>query len=563
MACCISSRRRYGENAGRGDEHCADVPPRVHIRYRDELHFEFWDTPIYEDADFDFCSANEQEEETYFWLWMEPQRAKREKNINVDINVDITAELLNSRTVRNLRACDKLFAQANSLASSAVGPDCGALQDLGGLLEKREIEAADAKSLRKLAQEWTCGESSFMVISDPEKGNDMNKNLTEDKENIDVTTGLVEPKETRVGLTQQIRGGTHTSDVSISEGTREKLCRLVEVVVVRVRKEGETLVEVKRSNDGETIVGKARLPGTKRRHNEDVLDTARRCLHHRLPTMEYTFRLLHVAEEEENSVNFPGVKTLYRKHFIEAVIDTSAPVRKTAFVRWNSNGTREKLTRWEWWTEEKCLEHDIFPHKSYYVEGRRSFVSSENSSNLGSKDTLHWDRATLVHMLREEKIEVEKFGKNVAKNMDSFVGELKRKECHFLSEEEKKSFGLLHHEEIMRSVTLLVFRILDAKKRILLLRFDKLKDGRYRMVNCLPTARKVESEDAWALAARFIEEELGLSTKEVYIRIDNEEKFEIRYSVSYPNVLTLYRKLFVDCVMKESCSIDAKRRLKM
>merc|ERR1712224_748541 len=67
-----------------------------------------------------------------------------------------------------------------------------------------------------------------------------------------------------------------------------------------------------------------RLPGTKRRPNENIITTCRRILATMLKIEEDEVNLslgqTELIEEEKDSPSYPGITTVYRKHIVVALV---------------------------------------------------------------------------------------------------------------------------------------------------------------------------------------------------------------------------------------------------
>lgn len=105
-----------------------------------------------------------------------------------------------------------------------------------------------------------------------------------------------------------------------------KVVRVVDVVLLLLAKEGvgEILVETQEkygAGDAKTL---NRLPGTKRRPDENHFVTAQRVLKRQLKMDENVVNLnkedVKVIEEQKDSPSFPGVSSMYRKRIISAVL---------------------------------------------------------------------------------------------------------------------------------------------------------------------------------------------------------------------------------------------------
>merc|ERR1719326_2086280 len=147
-----------------------------------------------------------------------------------------------------------------------------------------------------------------------------------EKHKIDVSMYGIGSAKTMEEMAKEVQLGE--SDLMEEKG---RLLRVVNVVGLRIREaKGRILVEanVTRRNGEKSELN--RLPGTKQRPHENAYHTARRVLGG-LPLSggedDITFNPAAslMLEEEKDSPSYPGLKTLYRKHIVDASIgvDTS------------------------------------------------------------------------------------------------------------------------------------------------------------------------------------------------------------------------------------------------
>jgi len=105
-----------------------------------------------------------------------------------------------------------------------------------------------------------------------------------------------------------------------------KVIRVVDVVVIKLIHSvtGSILVQTQQTFPDGTTQSLKRLPGAKRRPDENQFLTARRILKRQLKVEENHVTLdsqnVTVAEEEKESHAFPGLRTIYRKRIITATL---------------------------------------------------------------------------------------------------------------------------------------------------------------------------------------------------------------------------------------------------
>jgi len=106
--------------------------------------------------------------------------------------------------------------------------------------------------------------------------------------------------------------------------------RTVDVVVLKLVHSvtGSVLVQTEQTYPDGNKVSLKRLPGAKRRPDENQFLTARRVLKRQLKVEENHVTLdaanVQVAEEEKDSLAYPGLRTVYRKRIITAHLSRDA-----------------------------------------------------------------------------------------------------------------------------------------------------------------------------------------------------------------------------------------------
>lgn len=106
-------------------------------------------------------------------------------------------------------------------------------------------------------------------------------------------------------------------------------CRTVDVVVIKLihAVSGSILIQTEQTFADGSKGSLVRLPGAKRRPDENQFLTARRVLKRQLKVEENHVTLskegVQIAEEEKESPAYPGLRTIYRKRIITATLSRS------------------------------------------------------------------------------------------------------------------------------------------------------------------------------------------------------------------------------------------------
>lgn len=115
----------------------------------------------------------------------------------------------------------------------------------------------------------------------------------------------------------------------LMENSSGKVVRVTDVCVLRLSEQPpgkRILVETEQQYADGRRRTVNRLPGTKRRPNENIITTARRILATMLKIEEDEVNMgqTELLEEEKDSPSYPGIMTVYRKHIVVANIGQAA-----------------------------------------------------------------------------------------------------------------------------------------------------------------------------------------------------------------------------------------------
>jgi hypothetical protein len=109
-----------------------------------------------------------------------------------------------------------------------------------------------------------------------------------------------------------------------SEGRPLRVVDVILIVLTRGGKDGEILIQAEQVQPNGDKQALNRLPGNKRRPDENQFTTVRRILRKQLELEDVHVTLnknaTHVVEDVQPSTNYPGIRTLYRKRYIYADI---------------------------------------------------------------------------------------------------------------------------------------------------------------------------------------------------------------------------------------------------
>merc|ERR1712039_765492 len=114
-------------------------------------------------------------------------------------------------------------------------------------------------------------------------------------------------------------------EATLMQDQQGRVTRVVDVVVLIIKRPntGEILAQAEQILADKTVIRLNRLPGAKRRPDENQFLSARRILRRQLDADENQVKFSEIVkfvEEEKSSPTYPGVSTLYRKRLINAEV---------------------------------------------------------------------------------------------------------------------------------------------------------------------------------------------------------------------------------------------------
>jgi len=115
-------------------------------------------------------------------------------------------------------------------------------------------------------------------------------------------------------------------DCTLVTDTDGSVLRVVDVVLLKLLHGSRALVQTAQTYPDGKKVSFTRLPGMKRRPDENQFITARKILKRSLKIEENNVTTgagqVHVVEEAKDSMAYPGLKTIYRKRIITAYLES-------------------------------------------------------------------------------------------------------------------------------------------------------------------------------------------------------------------------------------------------
>eukprot|EP00927_Polykrikos_kofoidii_P084155 TRINITY_DN8798_c0_g3_i1.p1 TRINITY_DN8798_c0_g3~~TRINITY_DN8798_c0_g3_i1.p1 ORF type:complete len:810 (+),score=158.04 TRINITY_DN8798_c0_g3_i1:86-2431(+) len=355
----------------------------------------------------------------------------------------------------------------------------------------------------------------------------------------------------------EIRSGA--SRLLLDAAEYKKMVRVVDVILLRVSCESKTgekmyLVEVgQKFADGRIRGELNRLPGTKRKPHENLRRAVARILRDMLGMQDCKV-LCHLKakehfENEEESLSYPGVTTVYRRVIVEGQVSTS----DTAVLRrigaegkgdYNFEDSMKCTTYLTWMTEAECKA--LTPPVRIHYPRSSSHVSGLVSAHIGINER------ALSAYLNSNGVIVARFdGERGTKTLKDFASELSNCEA---------SLARDHRGKVMRVVDDVALTLTKENSQYMLIQTkETFADGQSNEVPCLPCSRKGESENQFDTAYRMLSRLLKIDENHVHIE-DGTVRIieEVINSPSYPGMQTLYRRRLISGVVASSADTSSE-----
>jgi len=128
---------------------------------------------------------------------------------------------------------------------------------------------------------------------------------------------------------QELSAELTSGESSLMASPQGGLVRLVDVVLLKIfeARRREVLVVTRSKHDEVEEVGLNRLPGSKRRQDENQFLAAKRVLSRQLLLSEDCVKLdegVHIVQEDKDSPSYPGLRTVYVKRIISVELFIAA-----------------------------------------------------------------------------------------------------------------------------------------------------------------------------------------------------------------------------------------------
>jgi serine/threonine protein kinase len=340
-------------------------------------------------------------------------------------------------------------------------------------------------------------------------------------------------------LAHEVTTGGSTLLLDASEV--KKLVRVVDVVLLRITAPGNKqkifLETGEKYPDGrERKI--TRLPGTKKEPHMNSKQVAEKIVAESMDlkgdaTIKFDFTLKETFEETEDSPSFPGLKTVYRKEIISGELQSKSkkPEDSLGLVKQD----KANLTKtFEWKTTAQCDKDKV----TYKAPDEGDEVSGLVQAPIGMNEE------QLEKYLRDNKVDMTKFGIGQAKTLKDISGELMKGESTLMLDQDGK---------LIRVVDVVVIKLVHSVSQSILVQTRQtLPSGEATELKRLPGAKRRPDENQFLTARRILKRQLKIEENHVTLDAQNVQVAEEdKTSLAYPGLRTTYRKRIITATLSK------------
>eukprot|EP00928_Gymnodinium_smaydae_P030565 TRINITY_DN22695_c0_g1_i1.p1 TRINITY_DN22695_c0_g1~~TRINITY_DN22695_c0_g1_i1.p1 ORF type:complete len:755 (-),score=174.66 TRINITY_DN22695_c0_g1_i1:255-2519(-) len=329
---------------------------------------------------------------------------------------------------------------------------------------------------------------------------------------------------------------TGSALLMLDASTHKKLVRVVDVVLLRVLSGGKYLVEASEVlRDGRSRDDLNRLPGTKKDPHENLRSVSNRIATDMLnlgaDELMFNFQNPEHFEEQEESISYPGVTTVYRKTIVGCKTRSDLSARGP-YAHEDSN----HLTKhFKWMTEKEC--------KSKQIMIRAPVVGDDVSALIQAPVGMKLE--DLRQYLIDNKIDPEEFGKGGTCTLDALSKELLKGESSLMVQ----SDGC-----VVRVVDVVVLFITkEGEDEALVETQEKFNDGTVNKFERLPGIKRRPDENIFSAGQKLLSRQLHANENLVTIDAANTKTIEeVKDSPHYPLLKTVYRRRIINAELHKA-----------
>lgn len=249
--------------------------------------------------------------------------------------------------------------------------------------------------------------------------------------------------------------------------------------------------------------------------------------------IDFDFEGTDVFEEDEESLSYPGVRTVYRKEIVEGwVTTTKGEVLKRighgSEGRWNCQDFQGNTCYFEWYTEQRCEEASI----NLWGTDEDKEISLFVTAPIG------FSEEKLFSLLQAAHVDPAAFGARPgSKTLKELADESKRGDSSFVMEPDGR---------VLRVVDVVLLKLTKADGNEILVQTDEAPTADpddKKVLSRLPGHKLRPADNEFLVAQNILRKTLNVHEICVNLDADNVDLIvQAKISNSYPGLLTLYRQ---------------------
>jgi len=289
----------------------------------------------------------------------------------------------------------------------------------------------------------------------------------------------------------------------------------------------------------------SRLPGSKKEPHENTRKVAERVTEEMLNMsdceleFDFEYGIEEFEEGVDESLSYPGVRTVYRKTIVEGFVETSDPeVLKRigrgseTDAKWSFTDSKGSIRTFEWLTEEQCEEADI--------QICAPKTTGDEISCL-VKAPLGFSEEKLLDFLSSNNIDSASFGARPgSKTLKELAHETKHGESSLIMDPDG---------QVLRVVDIVLLKLTREGGSQVLMQVDEAPTNntdQKTVLNRLLGAKLSPTDNQFVTAYACLTKMLSIDENSVDFDAENVEFIQsVELSESYPGLLTLYRRRII------------------
>jgi hypothetical protein len=252
--------------------------------------------------------------------------------------------------------------------------------------------------------------------------------------------------------------------------------------------------------------------------------------------VNFDYGVKEVFEEEETSVSYPGVTTVYRKEVFQGIMvgdpNKDYPGKSSKDGDWKKQDKTGNTKFFKWFTDKECT------NKKYKVKAPEE---GEEISGL-VQAPIGLEEEELKKYFLANKVDISKFGQGNAKTLKEISSELIKGESSLMVQADNS---------VIRVVDVVVIKLIHSVTQSILVQTKQtFPDGQETPLKRLPGAKRRPDENQFLTARRILKRQLKVEENHVTLDAQNVTVAEEeKDSQAFPGLRTIYRKRIITATL--------------